>query len=359
MSELRKDPIVDRWVIIATERGHRPSDFPVQPPGPNAGGASCPLCEGSELKTPPEVWSIRDDGSAPNTPGWQVRVVPNKFPALQIEGSVNRRGLGIFDLMDGVGAHEVIVEAPEHSWTYADGPAEKVELSLRAAQARLTDLYRDQRFRYAVIFRNYGPQAGASLDHPHSQIIAVPITPKRVKEELIASREYYARKERCIFCDVIQQEQLLGDRIVIDRDQYVALAPFASRFPFELIIYPKRHHHDFRSLDDAQRRGLAEIMHDCLRYIRAALGNPSYNFVVYTSPNTVVRRGKPNQWGTIDVDYHWHIEFLPRVTRIAGFEWGTDFYINPVAPEAATQYLREIMADEAQARQSEGALVHG
>jgi len=360
MSELRKDPIVDRWVIIAAERGRRPNDFATQhAPPPGSGGASCPLCEGSEPKTPPETWAIRPGGTTPNTPGWQVRVVPNKFPALQIEGDVNRRGLGMFDLMDGVGAHEVIIESPHHQWQYADGPAALVDLALRGAQARLIDLYRDTRFRYCVIFRNYGPQAGASLDHPHSQIIAVPITPKRVKEELIAARGYYAQKERCLFCDIIRQEQLLGERVVIDREQYIALSPFAARFPFELLVLPKQHQHDFRSLGDAQRLALAEIMHDCLRYIRTALGNPSYNYVINTCPNPIPRPGRPDQWGTIALDYHWHIDVMPRVTRIAGFEWGTDFYINPVAPEAAAQFLREIVADENRQRQEEGVPVDG
>jgi len=360
MSELRKDPIVDRWVIIAAERGRRPTDFATQPaPAPGSGGASCPLCEGSEPKTPPETWAIRPGGTAPNTPGWQVRVVPNKFPALQIEGDVNRRGLGMFDLMDGVGAHEVIIESPHHQWQYADGPAELVDLALRGAQARLTDLYRDTRFRYCVIFRNYGPQAGASLDHPHSQIIAVPITPKRVKEELIATREYYAQKERCLFCDIIRQEQLLGERVVIDRERYIVLSPFAARFPFELLVLPKQHQHDFRGLEDPQRLALAEVMHDCLRYIRTALGNPSYNYVVNTCPNLTPRPGRPDQWGTIALDYHWHIDVMPRVTRIAGFEWGTDFYINPVAPEAAAEFLRGIVADENRQRQEEGGPVDG
>jgi UDPglucose--hexose-1-phosphate uridylyltransferase len=360
MPELRKDPIVDRWVIIATERGRRPNDFAGPPTAcASAGGASCPLCEGSEPKTPPEVWSIRSDGSRPNTPGWQVRVVPNKFPALQIEGDVNRRGLGMFDMMDGVGAHEVIVESPDHCWQYGDGPPERIELALRAAQVRLTDLYRDARFRYCVIFRNYGPQAGASLDHPHSQIIAVPVTPKRVKEELSAAREYYAEKERCLFCDMIRQEQLLGHRVVVDRADYIALSPFAARFPFELAIYPKRHGHDFRGLSDPDRLALADVMHDCLRYIRTALGNPSYNFVISTCPNPVPRPGKPDWWGTLALDYHWHIEIMPRVTRIAGFEWGTDFYINPVAPELAAQFLREIILDENGPPRAEEAPPHG
>jgi UDPglucose--hexose-1-phosphate uridylyltransferase len=281
--------------------------------------------------------------------------VPNKFPALRVEGDLNRRGVGIFDLMDGVGAHEVVIESPLHQWRMADGPPESLELVLRASQARLTDLYRDLRFRYVVIFRNFGQAAGASLDHPHSQLIAVPITPKRVKEELAAARDYYSRKERCLFCDIIRQEQLLGDRVVLDREHFIAMSPFAARFPFELVIYPKRHDHDFRNLDDERRLALAQILHDCLRHLRPALGDPAYNYVVNTCPNPVPRPGKPGHWGTLALDYHWHLEIMPRVTRIAGFEWGTEFYINPVSPEDAAQFLREMIADEGRTDAGNGA----
>ncbi len=355
MSELRKDPIVDRWVIIAAERGRRPHEFE-HPAEETAAGAACPLCEGNERMTPPEIWALRNAG-APDTPGWQVRVVPNKFPALRVEGEAHRRGLGIFDLMDGVGAHEVIIETPDHEWRMGDGPTEMVDRVLRAYQARLIDLYRDRRLRYCVIFRNFGPDAGASLSHPHSQTIAVPVVPRRVKSKLSAARDYFGRKERCIFCDVMAQELALGDRIVLENDYFVAFTPFASRFPFELAIYPRQHSHDFGTLDEKGRLALADVLRRCLAYLRPALWQPSYNYILNVAPNPVPRPGKPDYWTTLHLDYHWHLEILPRVTRLAGFEWGTGFYINPVAPEDAARFLRDVMADDADGAASGSAEV--
>jgi UDPglucose--hexose-1-phosphate uridylyltransferase len=346
LSELRKDPLLDRWVIIAAERGRRPRDF--EAPEPSPSGAACPLCEGNEDKTPPEIWALRPNGSAPDSPGWQVRVVPNKFPALEVEGEVRREGLGMFDVINGIGAHEVIIEAPEHDWHMADGPPERIERVLRAYQERLNDLYCDGRLRYVVVFRNYGPQAGASLSHPHSQLIAVPINPKRTKDKLSVAGSYYQDKERCIFCDLISQELALRERIVLDSEEFVAMCPFASRFPFEVAIYPREHEHHFGLLDESRRGALAEVLYQCLRHLRPALGDPPYNYVVNTSPNPVPRPGKPNYWSTLPLDYHWHLEIMPRVTRIAGFEWGTGFYINPVAPEEAAQFLRDAIADDRQ-----------
>jgi len=345
VSELRKDPIVDRWVIIAAERGRRPTDF--EAPEPTIPEAACPLCEGNERMTPPEIWALRPGGSMADEPGWQVRVVPNKFPALRVEGRLNRRGEGIFDLMDGIGAHEVIVESPRHTWRMADGPPEMVDRVLETYQLRLVDLYRDQRLRYCVIFRNYGTEAGASLSHPHSQIMAIPVVPRRVKGKLNAARDYFERKERCIFCDVLAQELSMRDRIVIENEHFVAFAPFASRFPFELAIYPRQHSHDFTAMSPEARASLAGVLHRCLAYLRPALGSPSYNYIVNVAPNPTPRPGKPYYWSTLQLDYHWHIEILPQVTRIAGFEWGTGFYINPVAPEDAADFLRNVMAQDA------------
>jgi UDPglucose--hexose-1-phosphate uridylyltransferase len=354
MSELRKDPLVDRWVIIAAERGRRPDDFHAgEAPARGEGGPGCAFCEGNEAKTPAETWALRPEGSPPNGPGWRIRVVPNKFPALQIEGEVRRRGLGIFDHMSGIGAHEVVIESPRHDWRMSQAPPAEIEPVLRACQTRLVDLYGDHRFRYVVIFRNYGPQAGASLGHPHSQLIAVPITPKEVKDKLNSAREYYGHKERCIFCDIIDQELMLGDRVVVEDDHFVALSPFAARFPFELAIYPKQHQHDFSLLDDERRSALAQILHVCLHYLAAALGNPAYNYIINTAPNTVPRPGKSDYWGTVALDYHWHLEILPRITRQAGFEYGTGFYINPVAPEDAADFLRETMAEGIEAKVTE------
>ena len=204
MPELRKDPVVGRWVIISTERSRRPTNFP--PPTVEKTADFCPFCPGNEDKTPPEVLAFRPGGGSPNTPGWSVRVVPNKFPALQIEGTLDRRGEGLYDRMNGVGAHEVVIEGPEHSQDLADLPAEHIEQVLAAYRERVLDLHRDRRFRYVLIFKNHGAQAGATLEHTHTQLIATPIIPKILMEEIEGSRKYCELKERCVFCDIVQQE---------------------------------------------------------------------------------------------------------------------------------------------------------
>ncbi len=345
MPELRKDPIVQRWVIIAAERGQRPSDFRTEAPVAEVNPKVCPLCPHNEDRTPPEVFAIRLDGSQPNTPGWLVRVVPNKFPALKLEGELNRRGLGMFDVMEGVGAHEVIIETPDTS--HPDWDAFSTEQLYRvflAYQARLTALRSDSRFRYILVFRNYGMQAGASLAHPHSQVIALPIVPQIPKEKLTAARQYFLEKERCIFCDLLYQEKELQKRVVMENEHIVVLSPFAARFPYELHFFPKRHNHDFAQEGEAVLRDLAVAMKQVLTVLKRIMGQPAYNLVLQTAPNPLPRPGRPDYWGTLPYDYHWHLEFLPRLTRVAGFEWGTGFFINPVAPEAAAEILREQLA---------------
>lgn len=345
MSELRKDPILDHWVIIAAERGYRPSDFKAEVPMAYT-GAGCPFCEGNEDKTPPEVFALRAPGTAPNQPGWEVRVVPNRYPALTIEGDLNRRGLGMFDMMNGVGAHEVIIETPFHDRHLADLPVEQVVKVLIAYKARIEDLRRDLRFRYILVFRNHGWIAGASLSHPHSQLIALAITPRLVKEELTAAREHFARKERCIFCDLLNQERALGERVVFETKHFIVLSPFASRFPFEVSIFPLEHSHDFTLMGSEIMEDFARTLKETLLRLKQALADPAYNFLLHTAPNPVPRPGRPEYWGTLAYDYHWHLEIMPRLTRVAGFEWGTGFYINPVAPEEATRFLREVAAED-------------
>jgi UDPglucose--hexose-1-phosphate uridylyltransferase len=340
MPELRHDPISKRWVIIASERGRRPDDFPKQADTTPAG--FCPFCEGNESKTPPEIAAIRYNGSGPNQPGWKVRVVPNKFPALRIEGNLDRRGLGVHDRMNGVGAHEVIIETPKHDLNMCDMPVSDLEQVIRIWRDRLVDLVRDNRFKYILIFKNYGAAAGASLSHPHSQLIATPVTPLTLTGELTSAKEHYHEKERCLFCDLIQQELESGERIVLCNDQFVAIAPFASRFPFEIFLAPRYHNHSFAEISDAMIRHLALALKEVLLRIRKCLNDPPYNFLIHTIPNVKVRPKRTSYWDTIEVDFHWHIEIMPRLTGIAGFEWGTGFYINPTAPEEAAKYLREI-----------------
>ncbi|HWR57399.1 MAG TPA: DUF4931 domain-containing protein, partial [Thermodesulfovibrionales bacterium] len=244
MPELRKDPISGGWVIIAVERGKRPSDF-VSPPVQRKKGGFCPFCPGNERTTPHEIMAFRPSSTQANSAGWTLRIMSNKFPALQIYGELNRSGEGMFDKMNGVGAHEVIVETSDHQLSLSSMPLKSVEDVLWAYYLRLTDLKKDSRFKYVLIFKNEGEAAGASLEHSHSQLIALPIVPKLVREEVDSSRSYFQFKERCIFCDVINQEMEAGKRVIYENSGYIAIAPFAPRSPFETWILPKKHESAF------------------------------------------------------------------------------------------------------------------
>jgi UDPglucose--hexose-1-phosphate uridylyltransferase len=340
MSELRWDPLKLTWVIINNTAGRRPRDFFMDREKVTI--SACPFCYGREDKTTSEIFALRPPGSRPDTPDWRVRVIPNKFPALRIEGSLDKRGAGLYDVMNGIGAHEVIIETPDHERSMAEfSPAEIADV-FRAYRARLLDLRRDPRFRYILIFKNHGLEAGASIPHSHSQLIAIPITPPVAATELTVCREYFERKERCLTCDLLLQEREMGTGVVRDDGHFLVFAPFASRFPFELRIVPLRHCHDFALLTDQELLLLAEAVKDTLLRLRTVLRDPPYNFVLHNSPPLHLRLGKPGYWGSLPHDYHWHIELVPRLTKIAGFEWGTGFYINPTPPDEAAQYLREI-----------------
>ena len=295
------------------------------------GGGFCPFCVGNEAKTPPEILAYRSNGSGPNAPGWIVRVVPNKFPALGIEGQLNRQGEGLFDKMNGIGAHEVIIETPEHEQTLASMPDRRVEDVLWAFRDRMLDLKKDKRFRYILIFKNHGASAGASLEHAHSQLIALPIVPKRVIEEVEGCKNYFSYKERCIYCDIIRQELESGVRVIAESPDFVTLAPYAPRFPFEAKILPKQHESAFENSPSHLYENLAKALKNLLIRMEVVLEKPAYNFVLHTSPVLEAN----NDY------YHWHIEVMPKLTKVAGFEWGTGFYINPTPPEESAKFLRE------------------
>lgn len=326
MSELRKDAVIGRWVIIASERENRPGAMEPLGPPPRALDGPCPFCEGNEQHTPPEVLAFRNRNSRRDSTGWWVRVVPNKFPAMTIEGQTLRVGEGMYDMMSGIGAHEVVIEDPRHDVNMADMPVKQIEEIFWAYRERMLDLHRDLRFRYVMIFKNHGALSGATLEHPHSQIIALPIIPKRVQEELEGARDYYAYKERCVFCDVIHQEQRDNLRIVDVNDWFIAFHPYASRFPYETWILPRQHASFFSDIQINEISDLARVLKKILTRFKGVLRDPAYNFVIHTAPFT--EEDSPH--------FHWHIELIPRLTRIAGFEWGTGFYINPIAPETAT-----------------------
>ena len=329
MPELRKDPISGGWVIIAVERGKRPTDF-ISPPVQRKKGGFCPFCPGNERTTPQEIMAFRPSSTQPNTSGWTLRVMPNKFPALQIYGDLDRSGEGMFDKMNGVGAHEVIVETPDHRLSLSSMSLKAVEDVLWAYHLRLSDLKKDVRFKYVVIFKNEGEVAGASLEHSHSQLIALPIVPKLVREEVDSSRHYFEFKERCIFCDVINQEMESGKRVIYENSSYIAIAPFAPRAPFETWLLPKKHESAFYP-PNKSFSALAEALQRVLKQMDRILDTPPYNFIIHTSPFTE----EMNEY------YHWHIEIMPKLTSIAGFEWGSGFYINPTLPEEAARFMRE------------------
>ncbi|MCM8795573.1 MAG: galactose-1-phosphate uridylyltransferase [Candidatus Omnitrophica bacterium] len=339
MPELRKDPIIGRWVIISTERAKRPDQFSSYAfEGPPEG--ECPFCPGKETHTPPEIYAIRPRHTPANSPGWELRVVPSIAPFLRIEGDLERRGKGLYDLMNGIGAHEVVIETNQHIANMADLSEEQISKVITCYIDRILDLEKDKRFKYVLVFKNYGWTAGGGrVKHSRSQLIATPVNPKRVKEELVGAKFYYDYHERCVFCDLIKQELATRERVILDMDGFIAIAPFAARFPFEVWILPKRHSADFTHLEMELRIELARVIKKTLTKLKKGLNDPPYNYVLHTAP---FRREKIGYWKSIDYDYHWHIEIIPRLTRVAGFEWGTGFYICPLAPEDAAKFLREV-----------------
>jgi UDPglucose--hexose-1-phosphate uridylyltransferase len=333
MHELRKDPIVGRWVIIAPDRITRPVNLQeVEPPIQNGYD---PFLEGHEDSTPPEILAYRNPGSRPNGPGWRVRVVPNKFPALKVEGELVKRGDGIYDKITGIGAHEVIIECPQNETNLSRLSVEQIREVLWVYRDRLVDLRRDPRLVHGLIFKNKGTLAGASLEHSHSQLIVSPIVPITIQEELDGAEAFYRYRGRSIFTDMIQQELATESRVVFDSPNFVVICPFASRFPFETWILPKQPSSHFENITRSAIEDLGYVMKHTLQKLEFALDDPPYNFVIHTAPFD--RQELPH--------YVWHIELFPRLTRVAGFEWGSGFYINPVPPETAAKFLRETVID--------------
>ena len=227
MAELRRDPVVGRWVIVNTDDSLHPPDFEKEDHVFRQAEV-CQFCYGRERHTPSEVDAIRPQETQPNTAGWSVRVVPNKFPALRIEGDLNKRGLGIFDISNGVGAHEVVIETPDHSKRFADLSEAEMLNVMKKYQSRFVSLSGDRRFKYIMIFKNYGESAGASMEHAHSQIIALPMVPKYVVEELEGAQQYFEYRGRCVFCDIIHQEYQDQERIITENADFIAFVLCAA-----------------------------------------------------------------------------------------------------------------------------------
>lgn len=327
---LRRDPITGRW-IVNTERAGQ-----IEKTQDLRETEVCPFCEGSEARTPPEIYALRPGTGKPDSPGWEVRVVPSFSPALRIEGELNRRGELLYDLMNAVGAHEIIIETPGHVANLADLEVTQIEKVVKTYALRVADLKKDERFRSVVVFKNYG---GDIVRHSHSQIFATPVTPKNLKEELNGSKDYYGYKERCIYCDIIKQETQQENRIVFENESFLGIAPFASRFPYEVWLLPKRHSFAFETIAEKEVPPLAVAFKTILKKLQKKLNDPPYSFILHSSPNL---REKSGYWQTIRYDYHWHFEIMPQAIESSGFEWGTGFYLNPSTPEEVASLLRQV-----------------
>lgn len=334
--ELRKDPLLGRWVAVMLDP-RSPSDYAESRPDDRRED-SCVFCSGREHETPPEILSVPKTGHG-GTGKWWTRVVPHFDPVFHIEGELGRRGEGIYDKMNSVGANEIVVESPEHAVTPEDIGLAQMTRVISTYRERMTDLEKDHRLRYTLIYKNYGREAGAIFSHPVSHLVSTPFIPKRVKEELDGAKQYFEYKERCIFCDMLREELRLGSRVIFETQGFVAFCPYASKFPFEVWIIPKAHRCAFQDISSEEAEDLALILSTILKKLRGLLKGPAFNYFIHSAPNRIPRK---DHWHTLGEDYHWHIEIMPRLLRMSGFELGSGCYILPTSPEHACKYLREV-----------------
>jgi len=339
MNQFRRDPITGRWSIIFQDE-YKVADLisNTTPRRKNRSDGKCQLCSGFEAETPSEIFAIRGDDSNKNESGWKVRVVPDKQPILQIYGDLDNRGMGMYDVLNGIGAHELVIESPKHSEQIYDMDLDQIQNVLFAYRERFLDLKRDERFRYVLLHKNYGDGHDELMNHSHSHILATPITPARVKYELMNTREHYEYKERCLFCDIINQELADDERIILQNHKFVALTPFASRAPFEISILPKQHETFFEWNNEYSQ--LAFILKEVLRKLSSTLNDPNFVMVLHSGPNITAGKQR-GYWKTIERDYHWHIDITPQFRGFTSFEIGSGFQINVISPETAARILRE------------------
>lgn len=334
MPELRKDIVTREWVVLAKERAKRPSDFrkgaiihQIQEHDDH-----CPFCYGNESLTPPELMAYRERGIEPNSRGWRVRVIPNKFAALDRAGELNRNDIGIYDVMNGIGAHEVVIETPNHGKTIPTMEEKEVEEIIWAYCDRYNSLREDPRLKYILVFKNHGEEAGCSLIHSHSQIVATPVIPQKVWSKIKGVEQYKEYRGKCVYCHIAEHEIATGERLIAENGGFIACAPFASRSPFETWIIPRNHRSCFARMSRFEVTEFAQILKETMLRLYLCLSDPPYNYTLLT--------------GTCDSDeldnFHWHLEIVPRLTTPAGFELGTSIYINTVPPEDAAEHLRKV-----------------
>jgi len=335
MHELRKDPLLGRWVVVMNTP-KEPSEYIVSADAVT--DESCSFCSGREGETPGEIMSLRkskpDAGS-----GWWTRVVPHFDPVFKVEGSLGRKGEGMYDKMNCIGANEIIIESPEHSTRPEDMGLDQMARVIMTYRDRMADLEKDERLRYTLIYKNSGKEAGAVYSHPIAHLASSPVIPKRIKDELDSAKQYFSYKERCIFCDIITEELRSGSRVILENQSFLAFCPYASKFPFESWIIPKKHSCAFQDIDADEIQDLALTLSTVLKKLRKTFNGLAFNYFIHSAPNRIPRK---DHWHTLGEDFHWHIEIVPRLLRTGGFEWGSGSYIVPTSPEYASKYLREV-----------------
>ncbi len=336
-NELRRDPITGNWTIILKNQQNLQRIIEKTGQRPPVRSEACIYCQNHEHETPPEIHAMAEVPRQANEPGWQVRVVPEKYPVLQIYGDLNNRGIGIYDILDGIGAHEIVIETPDHGVDFSDFEPTQMERVLTVVKERILDLKRDTRFRYVLMHKAPTDGEGEFIDHSYSHIIATPITPLLVKAELTQARAHYEYKERCLFCDVIRQEVETGERVVLEESGFVVLSPFAARSPFHLMILPQRHETFYEWNNELG--GLAGCLSALFRKMRAILQRFDYVLEIHSGPNLTAgkRRG---YWKTLEKDFHWHMELTPKINAYNSFESSSGFQVNPIPPELAAATLR-------------------
>lgn len=334
MPELRQNFFTKEWVIIATERAKRPEELATHralQPAPSF-LETCPFCPGNESKTPPEVLRIPGVAGEP----WGVRVIPNKFAALSSEVQPTRSLQHLRRRVDGFGFHEVIIDSPDHSRCMAMMPDEHVASILNAYKERYNALSLDRRVTHITIFKNHGADAGASLAHPHSQLIATPVIPSQVRHRLFEALRHYDDVGECMFCHMVEREIEDQVRVVVKSEHFAAMEVFAAATPFATYIFPMRHMASFGDITDIEVADLARVLRTLLAKIYVGLENPDLNFTVRSAPAEYAGARH----------FHWYVSVIPRLTRVAGFELGSGMFINTVLPEAAAEFLRKVSIEK-------------
>ena len=334
MPHLRYDQFHKLWVIFAPDRSNRPTDY-AKPQTPEIVG-ECPFCPGHESLTPPEKYSLRRNDTQPDTPGWDIRIVPNKFPALNMGEEQGFADSDFEKSIGGFGVHEVIVDTPEHYSDLPDMPLSHIADILKTYRMRFRELENDERFKYVQVFRNFGYDAGETFSHPHSQLITLPVIPSIILTEIEAGLQYFDREKKCLFCETLKHEVESSARLIVNNGKSVAFAPYASRYPFEICMMPIAHSHRFSDISDEDTVLLAGALKKSLGSLQKVSGGVDYNILLHSAQPTLLKDNP-----TLEAVYHWHIEILPRLTKAAGFEIGTGFGINSVLPESAAEMLRD------------------